>query len=103
MHELAEEAEPSLPILLRRLGPCDLVLVEGYKRNNHPKIEIYRPAVGKPLRQPSDPTIVAIASDERVPEATTVVIDLNNVEDVANTILEKAMSFDAVLDTLEKI
>jgi molybdopterin-guanine dinucleotide biosynthesis protein B len=102
MHELAGETEASLPFLLRRLSPCDLVLIEGYKRDHHPKIEIYRPAVGKPLLQPADQSIVAIASDERVPEATVAVIDLNNVKDIADIIIEKAQSFDAVLNILEK-
>jgi len=102
MHELGEEGEASLSALLRRLSPCDLVLIEGYKREHHPKIEIYRQIVGKPLRQPDDPTIVAIASDVPVPEATVDVIDLDDVNAVAAAIVEKAKPFDTVLDILEK-
>ncbi|MGD9944967.1 MAG: molybdopterin-guanine dinucleotide biosynthesis protein B [Burkholderiaceae bacterium] len=63
MHELRGAAEPSLDELLGRLSPCDLVIVEGYKRAPIPKIEVHRPALGKPLLHPDDPQIVAVASD----------------------------------------
>ena len=49
MHELRDEAEPTLEMLLQRLGPVDLVLVEGYKRDAHPKIEAHRAETGNPL------------------------------------------------------
>ena len=63
MHELRGAAEPELPELLGRLSPVDLVLVEGFKRGAHRKIEVHRVANGKPLLHPEDPTIVAVASD----------------------------------------
>ena len=63
VHELRGEAGALARQLLRKLSPVDLVLVEGYKREPHPKLEVYRAAVGKPLIQPDDPAIVAIASD----------------------------------------
>jgi len=63
MHELQGDAEPGLDALMKRLSPCDLLLVEGYKRYPMPKLEIYRGANGKPLLHPEDPTIVAIAAD----------------------------------------
>ncbi len=56
-------------MLLRKLAPVDLVLVEGYKREPHPKLEVYRAAVGKPLLHPDDPAIVAIASDAPLPKS----------------------------------
>ena len=68
MHELRGAAEPSLDALLQQMSPVDLVLVEGFKRHAHPKIEVYRRVVGKPLLHPEDPYVVAIASDERSPE-----------------------------------
>ena len=68
MHELHGDAEPGLDALIERLSPCDLLLVEGYKRYAMPKLEIYREANGKPLLHPEDPNIVAIAAD--VPLAT---------------------------------
>src|SRR5690349_3277714 len=64
MRELREEAEPSLDELVARLRPVDLLLVEGFKRHPHPKIEVHRPALGKPPLYPDDPHIVAIAADE---------------------------------------
>ena len=64
MHELRGDAEPSLDELVRRLGPVDVVIVEGFKRHPHPKLEVHRPSLGKPLLYPDDPHIIAIASDE---------------------------------------
>ena len=64
MHELRGAHEPALEELVERMSPVDLLLVEGWKRHPHPKIEVYRPALGKELLYPDDPHIVAIASDE---------------------------------------
>ena len=69
MHELRNESEPELPALLERLAPCDLVLVEGFKKQAIPKIEIHRLAAGTPLLFPDDPHIVALATDARIPTA----------------------------------
>lgn len=63
MTELRGAAEPPLADLLAHLAPCDLVLVEGYKRAPHPKIEAHRAVIGRALLAPENPTIRAIASD----------------------------------------
>ncbi len=63
MHELRGAAEPPLDYLLDRLQHCDLALIEGFKNGDFPKLEVWRPAVGKPLLWPDWPGIVAIASD----------------------------------------
>mgnify|MGYP000038062765 CR=1 FL=1 len=63
MRELRDETEPGLDALLQRLAPVDLVLVEGYKSGNHPKIEVHRAATGKPPLYPDDPTVLAVVSD----------------------------------------
>jgi len=63
MHENAPDQEPPLAELLARLAPVDIVLVEGYKRDNHLKIEAHRTATGQPLIAPDDPTVRAVASD----------------------------------------
>ncbi len=63
MHELRGEPEPGLDEQLKRVSPCDLLLIEGYKRYPMPKLEVYRDANGKPLLHPEDPHIVAIAAD----------------------------------------
>jgi molybdopterin-guanine dinucleotide biosynthesis protein B len=64
MHELHQAPEPSLDELVARMALVDLLLVEGFKRDPHPKLEVHRPSAGKPLLYPEDPHIVAIASDE---------------------------------------
>jgi molybdopterin-guanine dinucleotide biosynthesis protein B len=64
MHELRDGPEPPFETLVAQMSPVDLLLVEGWKRHPHPKIEVHRPALGKPLLYPDDPHVVAIASDE---------------------------------------
>lgn len=86
MHELRGDAEPGLEEQIKRMSPCDLLLVEGYKRDRLPKLEIYREAHGKPLLHPEDPNIVAVASD--VPVATRLPrFDLGDHDRVADFIL----------------
>lgn len=86
MHELRGEAEPALEYFVERMSPCDLLLIEGFKRARLPKLEVYRRAVGEPLLHPHDPHIVAIASDEPLP-APLPVLDLNRPADVCEFIL----------------
>jgi molybdopterin-guanine dinucleotide biosynthesis protein B len=102
VHELRGEAEPSLGMLLRKLSPVDLVLVEGYKRARHPKLEVYRAALGKPLLHPDDPAIVAVAADEPLPAAAVPVIDLDDIEQIADQLLRYAAPIDAVLAPAEQ-
>ena len=63
MHELRGAAELTLAEAIDRLSPCDLVLVEGYKRAPLPKLEVWREGLRKPLLHPGDPHIVAVATD----------------------------------------
>lgn len=77
LHEL-EGPEPDLPDLLARLSPVDLVLVEGFKANPHPKIEVFRPALGKPPLWPGRADIVAVASDAPLPDCPSPVLSLND-------------------------
>jgi molybdopterin-guanine dinucleotide biosynthesis adapter protein len=63
MHELRGAEEPGLAELLGRMSPADLILVEGFKRDAHVKIEVFRTANEKPLLYPEDPTIAALATD----------------------------------------
>ena len=63
MHELRDEEEPSLELLLAKLSSVDLVLIEGFKRDRHPKIETFRAVTGTDLIATNDPTIHAVASD----------------------------------------
>lgn len=91
LHELKGEDEPTLPDILARLSPADLVLVEGYKRDLLPKLEVHRPALGKPLLQPHDNCVVAIASDVPLPSAEVPVIDLGDIEAIAGLLQAEAM------------
>ena len=91
LHELREEPEWDLPDLLAKLSPVDLVLVEGFKRDAFPKLEIHRASNGKPLIQPDDPHIVAIAADTSLPEAKVPVIDLNDIERIVDVLLQHAV------------
>jgi molybdopterin-guanine dinucleotide biosynthesis protein B len=96
MHELRREGEWTLDALLEKLSPVDLVLIEGFKREAHPKIEIYRRAVGKPLLHPEDANIVAIASDGPV-AASVPVVSLDDIEAISDILVAKAMPRDAVV------
>jgi molybdopterin-guanine dinucleotide biosynthesis protein MobB len=87
MHELRDEDEPSLGDLLKQLLPVDLVLIEGYKRDRHPKIEAHRKETGQPLIAPEDETIVAVASDTLV-TIDRPVLDLNDTASIANFIAQ---------------
>ena len=85
--ELRGAPEAGLDELLAHLGPCDLVLVEGFKRAAIPKIEVWRSVVAEPLLHPDDPRIVALATDTRV-ESALPQLDINDPEGVADFILE---------------
>ncbi len=87
MHELRGGAEPEISELAARMSPVDLLLVEGYKRHDHEKLEVYRAELGKPLLCRSDPRIVAVASDGPLTDVTIPRLDLNDVEGIAAFIL----------------
>ncbi|MGP6087215.1 molybdopterin-guanine dinucleotide biosynthesis protein B [Antarctobacter jejuensis] len=86
MVELRGAEEPTLDSLLARLSPVDLVLVEGYKRDRHPKVEAHRAETGNPLIAPDDPTIRAVASDSPL-TLDRPVFDLNDTQAIADFIL----------------
>ncbi len=96
MHELRDEAEPALPALLARMRPVDLVLVEGFKRERHPKIEIHRSANGKPPLHPGDPSIIAIAADIALPGLAIPLYSLDDVEGIAELARTRAMPIDRI-------
>src|SRR6476661_8257016 len=99
LHELREETEWDLGALVAKMSPVDVVLVEGFKRDKFPKLEIHRAANAKPLIHPEDPQIVAIASDVLLPQAKVPVIDLNDIEAVADLLLERAVPVGAARAT----
>jgi len=99
LHELREEPEWDLRGLVAKMSPVDLVLVEGFKRDAFPKLEIHRAANGKPLIHPDDPHIVAIASDITLPQAKIPVVDLNDIEAIAEVLLKRAVPIDSARAT----
>jgi molybdopterin-guanine dinucleotide biosynthesis protein B len=82
---------------LRKLSPVDLVVIEGYKRAPHPKLEVHRAAIGKPLLHPDDPAIVAIATDTPLPAAKVPVIDLDDIEGIVDLLMAQAAPVERVL------
>jgi molybdopterin-guanine dinucleotide biosynthesis adapter protein len=91
VHELRGEPEPPLAELVTKLNPADLVIVEGFKRHAHPKLEIYRAVIGKPLIHPQDDCVVAIASDSPLPDAPLPVLMLDDIEAIANVLQAEAL------------
>ena len=87
LHENREAPEPAIDDLLARMGDVDLVLIEGFKSHGHPKMEVHRPEVGKPLLCTDDPAIVAVVSDARLEGVDLPVIDLDDVTAIADFII----------------
>ena len=85
MNELREADEPALSDLLVQMAPVDLVLVEGYKRDSHRKVEVWRAETNHPMIAPADPTVRAIASPDAL-ETDRPTLNLNNIPAIADFI-----------------
>lgn len=90
VHELRSEAEPSLDDILAKLAPCDLVIVEGYKRDAHDKIEVRNLALDHAALAGDDPTVVAIAANGPIVGAPVPVFDRDHVSALADFIVQHA-------------
>lgn len=88
MTELRGQAEPSMEDLIARLDPVDLVLVEGYKRAPHPKVEAHRIETGRPLLAPENPTVRAVASNG-APQVGVPLFHLDDIAGIADFILRE--------------
>jgi molybdopterin-guanine dinucleotide biosynthesis adapter protein len=95
MHELRGAREPLLPELLQKMAPVDLVVIEGYKSEPIPKIEVHRAANAKPLLFPADPDIVAIAADVAV-ETALPTAHLDDIAAIAALMRRFAVPLDDV-------
>ncbi len=95
MTELRTAREPALPELVARMDPVDLIIVEGFKRDAHPKIEIHRAANQKPWMRPDMPGIVAVASDVAAPYDLPHA-HLDDIEAIAALVLAHAAQLDAI-------
>src|SRR5579859_6005357 len=87
MHELRGAPEPALDELIARMTAVDLILVEGFKSHPHDKIEIHRPALGKPLLCADDRHVVAVASDAPIANLPVPRLDLNDIGAIADFIV----------------
>jgi molybdopterin-guanine dinucleotide biosynthesis protein B len=98
IHELRGAPELTLADALRRLGACDLALVEGWKRAPIPKIEVWREVVAKPRLAPGDPWVRAVATDAPERLGTSLpVFDLRDVDTIATFVVQNAAA-GAVVD-----
>jgi len=97
LHELRGEPEWSLDALISKMSPVDLVVVEGFKRDALPKLEIYRAENSKPLIHPEDPRIVAVASDTALPQARVPVIALDDIDGISELVLTRAVPAERVI------
>lgn len=86
IHESRDGEEPTLEEILAKLAPCELVIVEGYKRDAHDKIEVRNLSLAHPLLAGEDPTVVAIAANGAVGGAPVPVFDRDDVTALANFI-----------------
>lgn len=86
MHELQGADEPDLAALLARMGPVDLILVEGFKRAPHPKVEAHREETGHPLIASGDNTVRAVASDSAPETGGVPLLALDNTRAIADFI-----------------
>ena len=96
MHELRGATEPKIPELLAKMSPVDLVLIEGFKREPHRKIEVYRAANGKPALFPDDPGIVGIAADTAL-DTELPVAHLDDIPAIAAMMQAFAVGIEQVL------
>lgn len=87
MHELRGADEPPMEDLLAKMSPVDLVIIEGYKRGSHPKVETHRAEAGRDLLAPENPTIRAVASDSAHDGLSVPVFDLDDTSAIADFIL----------------
>ena len=92
LHELRGEAEFDMADLIGRMTPVDILLIEGFKSHDYPKIEVHRPSLGKPLLAAHDDSVIAIATDEPDSGAITrlnlVVLNLGNADGIADFIVD---------------
>ena len=97
MRELRGAPEPSLPELLRLLEPVDLVMIEGFKRDPYPKIEVFRSSNGKPPIHPEDPRIVALIGDPAETSAHLPRASIDDIAAAADLVLAHAKALAEVL------
>lgn len=101
VHELRNTPEPEMTDLIGRMGPVDIILVEGFKSHPYPKLEIHRPSTGKALLADNDETVVAVASDEKITGLDIPVLELSNMGEIAKFIIEHCQLNPRIMDNGE--
>lgn len=89
MHELRGAAEPTVEELVARMSPVDLLVIEGFKHHAHDKLEVHRPALGKPLLAPGDQRVVAVASDAPLEGLPVPLLPLDDIEAIAGFVVDR--------------
>ena len=102
MHEVGAGDEATLSQLLQKVSPCDLILVEGFKTEQHFKLEVFRRANGKMPLHPEDARIIAVASDQPFADARVPVVDLNDIPAIAELVQRCAVPLAATLAALAR-
>lgn len=102
MHELRGAPEWTLSQLLEKLSPCDLVIVEGFKRSGHPKIEVHRAANSKPFLWPNDSDIIGLASDIAAGQGAPRQVHLDDTAAVADMMLAAAVDIHSLRERLAR-
>ncbi len=87
MHELRDMGEPQMEELVARLSPVDLLLIEGFKRHRHDRLEVYRVDLGKPMLCRKDPEIVAVATNGPIEPIDRPLLDLDDADGIAEFII----------------
>ena len=89
MREIFDETEPSLADIAKLMAPCDIIIIEGYKRERHPKIEVRRKDARQiPALSATDPTIIAIAADYQIDDETCPIFQLDDIESLVEVVLQ---------------
>ncbi len=89
MHEHRGEPEPTLAELLPRMSPVDLIIVEGFKKEGHRKLEVWRSVTGKPPLYPDDPNIVGVATDAPIAGCPLPRLDIDDIEGIARFVMRE--------------
>ncbi len=89
LHELRDQPEPDVDAIARAMTAVDVLLVEGFKRHDHDKIEVHRPALGKAPLWPTDPNIIAVASDQAIPDLALPRFEIDDIDAVADFVVER--------------
>ncbi|MEK9682996.1 MAG: molybdopterin-guanine dinucleotide biosynthesis protein B [Rhodospirillaceae bacterium] len=101
MHEMREEGEPVLIDLIKKLSKTDLILVEGFKNEPYPKLEVYRETLGKRPLWPSDGNIIAVASNSVPANLTTEFVSLEDLDRIVALVLSHALPITKFCEKLQ--